>query len=201
MKIKNITLLITFALLFTFQTSLADQLTITFTNPVPTAPTNCGDTWSEQGIEINACNFTYGNGNLNFNNGSFNLYMLNLGLINKITFGIIINECCSEFSFYSGNTQIHYEIVGQSSIYEFENINNDVIDRVHFFGETNVIVLDITIDYTPVCEAEPIVNARSGDVYVDNDCHGIILTSPDGNCFRTRVNNNGTLFAEPVNCP
>jgi len=44
----NLLFLVTF-LLIVF-TSKADQLTITFTNPVPAIPINCGDVWSEQGV-------------------------------------------------------------------------------------------------------------------------------------------------------
>jgi len=39
------------------------------------------------------------------------------------------------------------------------------------------------------------------DVYIGSSCHGIILTSPNGNCFRLLVNDDGSMRTEAVNCP
>lgn len=40
-----------------------------------------------------------------------------------------------------------------------------------------------------------------GDIYVDNVFRGIILKSDNGNCFRVRVSNDGSLISKPIACP
>jgi len=196
-------LLLVVGVLFIF-TSKADQLTITFTNPVPDPPVNCGDIWSEQGIEMDACSFSYGNGNLSLNNGDLNLYFSDIGLINKITLSIIVDFCCTSLTAYNWGSFVQNDVLngnGTLELYEFENQNSEIIDQFSIYAEGNVLIFDITIDYTPICEIEPISNVRNGDVYLNDACYGVIMTSPSGNCFRAKVADNGMLFTEPVDCP
>ncbi len=40
-----------------------------------------------------------------------------------------------------------------------------------------------------------------GDIYLQAPCYGIILTSPNGSCFRIKVSDNGSLIAEAITCP
>jgi len=40
-----------------------------------------------------------------------------------------------------------------------------------------------------------------GDIYVDNVFRGIILKSDNGNCFRVRVSNDGSIISKPISCP
>lgn len=51
------------------------------------------------------------------------------------------------------------------------------------------------------CKPSPNLYAEEGDVYIDESCYGVILTSPNGSCFRLKVQNTGTVNAEPVRCP
>jgi len=226
MKFKNTTLLITITAIITFQIALADQLTINFENFVPDVPTTCNETWSENGIEmefikidnsLNYCGwFSFNNSNVYFGNSNMALKtdLSSMDFISQIIFLIADDPGCAgdgltTIEFYlEGNLVNTFISNNQSFNPEFVIFNND--DGL-IFNEMQIstnacegVKIDaISFTYTnePPCEAEPIVNARSGDVYVDNDCHGVILTSPDGNCFRTKVINNGTLFAEPVACP
>ena len=210
----KINLLLLVAGVFFIFTSKADQLTITFTNPAPAAPVNCGDTWSEQGVEMEItisdydnCNFDYGNGNLNLDCGELKLDLSELGTINTISTSYLY-VCCTYFKYYNGNNLTYSEFVGEYNngvliIREFVNENNDLIDSmtINSLCDGGGTVLDITIDYTPICESEPISNVRNGDVYLDDACYGVIMTSPSGNCFRAKVADNGMLFTEPVECP
>jgi len=204
-------LLLLTAFLLAVLNGKADQLTITFTNPVPAAPVNCGDTWSEQGVEMEVitpfgnCNFDYGNGNLNLHS-ILQVDLFDLGIVNTVTISFFVG-CCINFEFLSGTTSIHQE----SKCYDFNSFNlyefiNDDYDSIEYL-EINpnecpgTILFDITIDYTPICESEPISNVRNGDVYLNDACYGVVMTSPSGNCFRAKVADNGMLFTEPVECP
>ena len=51
------------------------------------------------------------------------------------------------------------------------------------------------------CPSDVRVEAEAGDVYVDESCYGLILTAPDGACFRVRVKADTTLTIDPVVCP
>lgn len=45
------------------------------------------------------------------------------------------------------------------------------------------------------------VEVENGDVYITDACHGIILTSPCGRCFRVTVGDDGGLETAGVVCP
>ena len=45
------------------------------------------------------------------------------------------------------------------------------------------------------------LQVTDGDVYIDNATKGIILKSPDGNCWRVTVDNSGNLVRMSVVCP
>lgn len=47
----------------------------------------------------------------------------------------------------------------------------------------------------------PGVVTEMGDIYLKAPCYGIILTSPNGACFRIKVSDNGALIAEAITCP
>lgn len=45
------------------------------------------------------------------------------------------------------------------------------------------------------------LQVTGGDVCLQDANSGIIMTSPDGTCFRVTVNNDGTFSSTKVNCP
>ncbi|MBN1597445.1 MAG: hypothetical protein JW894_04080 [Bacteroidales bacterium] len=45
------------------------------------------------------------------------------------------------------------------------------------------------------------LQVNDGDVYVETIGSGVILKSPDGNCWKITVNNSGALTTTPVTCP
>lgn len=45
------------------------------------------------------------------------------------------------------------------------------------------------------------VEVEQGDLFIYDDCYGVIITSPNGSCFRIKVGDDGTLFSEPIDCP
>ena len=61
----------------------------------------------------------------------------------------------------------------------------------------NAIFIDYNCDPGP-CDAKIQIEAEQGDVYIDDPCYGAILTSPNGTCYRIRVNDAGSLITEEV---
>jgi hypothetical protein len=41
----------------------------------------------------------------------------------------------------------------------------------------------------------------NSDVYINNIGSGVIMKSPNGNCWRVTVDNNGNFVSAPINCP
>jgi len=45
------------------------------------------------------------------------------------------------------------------------------------------------------------LSVEDGDICVENSLSGVVLAAPNGNCFRIRVANDGSLTTEAVSCP
>ena len=45
------------------------------------------------------------------------------------------------------------------------------------------------------------VSVKGGDVYIDDISKGVIMKSPDGNCWRLTINNSGSIVTTSVACP
>ena len=45
------------------------------------------------------------------------------------------------------------------------------------------------------------LQVTNGDVYVETIATGLILKSPDGNCWRITIDNSGTIIRTSVSCP
>ena len=144
--------------------------------------------------------------------------------------GFILGGCSLSYNFdVSGNNGIwDYWIVKTDSLGILEwdrnygGTNNDYLNIIKqtndggfiLGGESQSSDLDVggnngAYDFwvlklsavAPVCDSKPQVTAETGDVYIDNACHGVILTAPDGSCFRLRVQNDGSFSSESVVCP
>lgn len=59
----------------------------------------------------------------------------------------------------------------------------------------------ILVKQCPVCEPHDQVHVEDGDVFIDNACHGVIMTAPNGLCYRMKVSNEGSFISEIVACP
>ncbi len=195
---------------------LADEITIVFDSPPP-ANIGCYDTWIENGFTIqllpesvnsncDSLQYWYGYGIYL----DYDILSIDVSSLNNIS-QIIVNgrNTCADYDAFVllNNGMLLDEIDNAHSfngnIY-YNNLNNFVIDEFQIKG-CSFRLYSITIKYNinnnSSCPTENIVNARSGDVYVDESCHGVILTAPNGSCYRIKVNNDGTLVSEPVDCP
>ena len=45
------------------------------------------------------------------------------------------------------------------------------------------------------------LEVTNGDVYVNDATKGIILKSPNGNCWRVTIDNTGTMIRTAITCP
>lgn len=52
-----------------------------------------------------------------------------------------------------------------------------------------------------ICATYPHVEVQSADIYLDDACYGVILTSPNGSCYRLKVQDDGSFISELVTCP
>ncbi|MFC2136674.1 hypothetical protein ACFLTE_00720 [Bacteroidota bacterium] len=80
-------------------------------------------------------------------------------------------------------------------------VNNDI-------DETHVDLADSRMSITSegnvgIGNTEPAskLQVADGDVYVETIGTGVIIKSPDGNCWRLTVDNTGALATESVSCP
>jgi len=45
-----------------------------------------------------------------------------------------------------------------------------------------------------------LAEVEDGDVYIEGSCYGVVLTSPNGTCFRVLIDEDGLLFTEEIDC-
>jgi len=183
----------------------------------PAFPGNCGDSWTEEGIsmqvnnvpELNTCTFFVSPGNsITLAQGRVTVDLSNLGIINQIAVDIVDNcsfDCTTAAMFTSGD-----QLVDSAGNQTFTNetliLTNPQqlpIDYMYFQSFEGA-VLEVRICYSSVresCTPKSMVGVENGDVYVKDSCNGVILTAPNGNCFRILVNNDGSMSTESVDCP
>jgi len=202
-----------------------EKIELNFDNANPALPNNCGETWVEEGISLQIdnydnlpnCNFLFNNNAVQLSPAQLSLDLSSLGFISQIAIDIK-NNCgdivTNRSTFATGCTEA--EFLASSSIVEtventgfgaetlfFTNTNNVQIDNMNVKA-FNSEISEIRICYistAQACQVIPNISADAGDVYVSGTCNGVVLTSPNGMCFRMRVDNNGAFISEAVPCP
>ncbi len=71
---------------------------------------------------------------------------------------------------------------------------NDVSQEISVVIENGTCTNNCTPPNIPFIFAE-------SDVYIKDACYGVIMTSPNGSCFRIKVADSGTLITESITCP
>ena len=51
------------------------------------------------------------------------------------------------------------------------------------------------------CEANVLSEIEQGDLYIYDECFGMIIKSTNGSCFRVKVSDEGMLFTQAIECP
>lgn len=85
---------------------------------------------------------------------------------------------------------------------EAESVTNTASAQGTVFDGESITALSTEITVFGLAEpANPMIETADGDVYVGNAVNGVILTAPNGLCYRLRVENGGILEVEQVTCP
>lgn len=210
------TLLILFVLLIS-SFFIQAQIIIPFENASP-VPTVCGDTWVESGLNhvvtnipsIASCGLDYNN--LNFSSlwlfpALTRIDLSPLPNVSKIEVDVT-GHCgspCANFEvFDSGGTSIF--TISETTAPGLETLifNNPSLIPLGYMGisglEGEFHEVRIFME-EELCDPKADITTEKGDVYIENHCFGVILTAPNGSCFRVRVNNAGTLISQAVPCP
>ena len=56
-------------------------------------------------------------------------------------------------------------------------------------------------NYAPNDPPKSKLQIRSGDVYIESISSGIIMKSPNGQCWRVTIDNSGNLIRTSISCP
>jgi len=72
-----------------------------------------------------------------------------------------------------------------------------LLEDIFKFATSEYAIYPINLN----CRPQPNLRAEKADIYVDSACHGLILTAPNGICFRLTVKNDGDINANPIQCP
>jgi hypothetical protein len=65
----------------------------------------------------------------------------------------------------------------------------------------NGITGNVSIGTHEIEDAKARLQVSDGDIYIKDISKGVILTSPNGNCFRITINNQGNLVTTQISCP
>lgn len=92
--------------------------------------------------------------------------------------------------------------LGSSILCDFSNTyisdGNDFDEPWEDFCASSAGVCGST---TPGLVPNPHLAIESADIYLDDASYGVILTSPNGQCYRLKVEDDGTFTSELVSCP
>ena len=108
----------------------------------------------------------------------------------------------------AGEIEKHSQKDNLELLYNFDNKSGTISDSDTILDKTRNlnngnIVTALGLSYTSdsPSSADGGTYTVSDNITVDNPLNGIILTSPDGNSFIVRVENNATLRIDPINTP
>ena len=77
---------------------------------------------------------------------------------------------------------------------------NGAVTQINFLNCFDDDYNDPGCDLSNSPDPKDVFNVEMGDIVVQESCHGIILTSPNGRCYRITVNDDGTLNSTEVEC-
>ncbi len=192
------------------------QIIIPFENAIP-VPSACGDTWEEAGLNHFATNIpSVASCGIDYNSITSSSLWLFPALV-RIDLTTLVDitrievdvtgHCgtpCANFRIYDSFSAPIFNASETSTpgletlIFQNSGIPNlSFLEIDGFEGEFH----EIRIFVEDTCEAKTDIIVEKGDVYVEDSCFGVILTSPNGTCFRVKVNNSGILTSTPIPCP
>lgn len=204
--------------------SVGAQNVIEFDLTVPPGPSACNDSWVEDGVPLQVgpippstfCSFNYNDSN-NDGSGPDSLWLFGATLTVDLSVFSGVDSirvslvdfcgigCTTDSIYYQGSLVADFQnstFLRPGEYWVWNNTAGDPVDEMviqsleGLFGE----ILIYPSSSGP-CASNAQITADAGDVYVEDACHGLILTSPNGTCYRVRVDDGGNLVTEAVNCP
>lgn len=209
--------LITFIVFFSSICFIQSQIVIPFENASP-IPTACGDSWIESGLNHNVTNIAgIASCGLDYNNISASSLWL-FPALTRIDLSPlpVISKIEVDVTGHCGSPCANFEVFNSvgGSIFSISETAASGLETLVFNNPGLLSLGYLTIDglegefheiriyvEDELCDPKADITAEKGDVYVEHDCFGVILTSPNGTCFRVRVNDAGTLISQAVPCP
>jgi len=204
----------TLAILLVLSSNLLGQstLSIPFDNANPTPPSQCFDSWTENSIQqyiiplTSSCYVQYSSGELWLAPGKMYMDVRGLGNIISVDFDIF-DSCgpgCSKISIFDNTNLIGYFQNPTTGLQTFtwnNSINQDVQGFSFESNEGSIREVIITYNPYPTCQGSNYMEVEDSNIYIDNSCNGLILTSPNGNCNLIKINDQGELYVQQVGCP
>jgi len=185
-------------------------ITVDFTNPIPAPPTSCTDQWTENGIAFSfdqstSCFFDY-------SGGSFWLFparaIMDLTAVTVDRVEIDVIDYCAigcTFAQMVDNGAVVASATNTTSAQSepliLQNPGGNVSEVRFESSEAEFTEIRIVLQAPPIEPVDPDVDVDDGDVVVRESLHGVVLVSPNGTCYRIRVDHSGMLMTEQVTCP
>jgi len=122
-----------------------------------------------------------------------------------------LNNSSGSQNCFFGNSSGYYNTTGFQNTYIGANTDGDISGDLYnataigantVVSQSNSLILgngaNVGIGNSAPNAA---LQVTSGDVYIDTNANGLILTDDSGNCWRISIDSNGNLFTTQITCP
>lgn len=131
-------------------------------------------------------------------NNYVNPNIASLNFVNESSYNYILSSSSPAINYgiaipsVNGNSLTPDQHYSHPLNFESRVISEAVIDAgAYEFGNTII----------PPVSPKSEISIELGDMTIESSDYGIIMTAPNGNCFRLKVGNTGELMTEAVECP
>ncbi len=127
----------------------------------------------------------------------------NTGAAILLNAGNLSSSVAHKFRTYKASTNQHSE--GEFRLY---NTNKFVFANGFWPNSTDLMTIELASGNVGIGQTNtatiPInskLQIKGGDVYIEDIAKGVIMTSPNGQCWRITVDNSGNLMTNSITCP